>query len=355
MRWMCLTVAIAFASSAFAQPPPPADEPPRKPQISGTRRAAAIAAAVIPGLIVRGAGSWVAKEERAAKRIFIGAVAGLAVGAAAGGLVGGTGGNPYTLPAVPIVLAGAGMFLTSWLADIYVAAGGGERDARPRATPPWSVEAGTTWLHDAYRERALLRGAGRVEVGRTGLGAGTLVDAGGDALIAEGDVRVRILGAPATGEPIACGNRLVARAGYRFHGDDSDRVTQHVGELELIGRVELAPVDRAFRHSFLEGAVGIGAVNVEYSDMTSETDSVLLGRFAWGLYLGERGEAQLFYDHRRDGLAGGIAADRAAGFVGSVGASVDLRVSGPWALRGELQIGTAWVSTLAVGYRGGAR
>jgi hypothetical protein len=86
-----------------------------------------------------------------------------------------------------------------------------------------------------------------------------------------------------------------------------------------------------------------------------ELHSLLLGRFAWGTYLGDRGELALFYDHRRDSMAGGLAAGRAAGFVGSFGAALELLVSGPWAVRAELEIGTAYVSTVALRYHGGPR
>jgi hypothetical protein len=89
--------------------------------------------------------------------------------------------------------------------------------------------------------------------------------------------------------------------------------------------------------------------------MDHEYASELLGRFLWGIYLGNRGEAAVIYDHRRDGLVGGLPAWRASGFVGSIGASLDLRVHGPWAARAEVDVGNAWVTTVAVAYRGGAR
>ena len=84
-----------------------------------------------------------------------------------------------------------------------------------------------------------------------------------------------------------------------------------------------------------------------------EKGGLLLGRFAYGVYLGRRGEAQLFYDHRRDSFAGGIAAYRAAGFVGSVGAMADVRITGRWGVHAELEIGSAWVMSLGLRYQGG--
>ncbi|HEU4614663.1 MAG TPA: hypothetical protein VFS15_21370, partial [Kofleriaceae bacterium] len=87
----------------------------------------------------------------------------------------------------------------------------------------------------------------------------------------------------------------------------------------------------------------------------SEWSSEMLAHFAWGVYLGPLGEATLFYEHTRDGLVGGIPAWRASGFVGSVGASIDMRVWGPWAVRAELAIGNAYLTTLSLVYRGGPR
>lgn len=346
----CVAIAIA-ATPARAE-----DSLPDEPQaITPGRRAAAVALAIGPGFVVHGVGSWTVRERRTAKRLLLGEVIGLGIATGAGLLVGGSGGNPYTIvPGVPIVIAGGGMFFQSWLADIYVAAGGGDVD-KPRAQVPWSVELGTSWLHDAYRERALLRGGASAWLGRVGVSANGLLDAGGDAKLADGSVHVRVLGPLANGEAIDDGSRVTVRAGTRIHVDDADRTSQWTQELEVSGRLDLVHLDERFRSSFAELGTGVGIVRVKYGDMASEWSSTLLGHFAWGAYLGARGEAKLFYEHTRDGLVGGLPAWRAAGFVGYVGAAVDVRVWGPWAVRGELAIGNAYLTTLAVGYRGGPR
>jgi hypothetical protein len=348
-------VAAQPVTSEPAVPPPASSEAVRaKPPVSAGRRALAITAAIVPGIVIRGAGSWIVGEKRAAKRLAIVAGAGLVLAGAAGGLVGGTGGNPYTIPAVPLVLAGAGAILTTWAADIWTAAGGACVCGRVDAAPPWSIEIGETWLHDAYRGRLHGRVAGRIELGRVDVGAAALAHVGGESWLGFADARVRILGAAATGTEISDGSRLYARVGGRVQRDDVDRVTQAVGELELGGRYDLRHLDAALRAGFIEMSTGVGLDRVEYAKTTTEVDTILLHRFGTGMYL-PGGEALLYYDHRRDGLAGGIAASRAAGFVGSVGAAADVRVHGPWAVRGELQIGNAWVSTLALSFRGGPR
>jgi hypothetical protein len=272
----------------------------------------------------------------------------------AGLLVGGSGANPYTVvPAAPLVVGGFGMFVQSWLTDIYVAAGGTHLTAPPRGVAPWQVEVGTGWLRDAYRDYAFVRGGGRFEVGRLGVEGAALVDATGNAQVGELDARWRIFGAPALGGTVEDGSRLGVRLGGRLHRDTSDRVTQITGELAVDGRLDLDRLDRAFGRSFAELGMGLGLVHADYSDVAGDVSSVLLARFAWGVYLGSRGEATLSYEHTRDGLVGGIYAARASGFIGSFAAGVDVRVHGPWAVRAGLEIGNAYFSTLALVFRGG--
>jgi hypothetical protein len=386
---LCLAIAVAAAPARAEEPaaapideaPPAASEPasdeqlrqifagpighdpfpPAKPDVSLRRRAAATALAIVPGFVVHGIGAWTVREKPAAKTLIAAEGIGLAVAGLAGGLVGGSGGNPYTVLAVPFVVAGAGMFMQSWFTDIFVAAGGEAIVEQPRALAPWSVELGTTWLHDAYREQLMLRAGGRVALGcdrsmlgRIELGARALADTGGDAQLARGDVRVRIFGEPPTGRKIDDGSRLTARAGYRFHRDSADRISQQAGELEVNARLDLARVDEAFGRSFVDVGAGVGIVRVKYGDdVAHEWTSDLLASFAWGAYLGARGEAKLWYEHARDVLVGGIPAWRASGFIGHVGATLDVRVFGPWGVRGELAIGNGWLSTFAVSYRGG--
>lgn len=314
--------------------------------VSAARRALAITAAIVPGFALRGTGSWLVHEDRAAKKLALAAGAGIVLAGSAGALIGLSGANPYTTAAVPLVLGGTGLFVTSWLSDLWVAAGGENVLRFEDQLPTWTLELGSTWLHDAYRERVHGRVAARTTIDRVELRAAALVDTGGDGWLAFGDARVRVRGH-------RDGSRLWVGTGGRVQRDDDDRVTQLVGELEVGGRLDLEVIDRPLRALFAELSLGLGLVRARYVDRATDVDSIMLGRFAWGVYL-PGGELSLYYDHRRDGLAGGIAAYRAAGFVGSVGAVADVCIAGPWAARGELQIGNAWLTTLGLVLRGGA-
>jgi hypothetical protein len=362
MRWPYALMSIAVLARATAADPvapaaaEPAAEPPPPQELSPLRRTAAIAAALGPGAVVRGAGSWVAGERRTAQQLLRASTLGLVIAGGAGLLVGITGGNEYTIvPGVPLVIGGAGTWLTAWAADVWTAAGGPRVRAPARAPVPLALDAGVTWQHGPYDRRALARTTARVESGPIAVGAGALADVTGGRHVALGDVQLRLRGPAPTGERVADASRLVVRAGVRFDRDASDRVSMVTGELELRGRLDLGHLDRVLDGTFVELATGLGAVRAKQGRGAADLDSILLGRFAWGAYLCRFGEVSVFYDHRRDGLAGGLAAGRAAGFFGSVGATAEVRIVGPWAVRGELELGNAWVSTLALGYRGGPR
>ncbi len=198
--------------------------------------------------------------------------------------------------------------------------------------------------------------AGRLELGRIGLRGDTLLDSENSARDGELAVRVRILGNPATtGRPIEDGSRLVVRTSVHGHRDDDDELTLVTSELELLGRLDLDHVDRLLAGTFAEIWTGIGIERAGYANGDHDNSSVLLGGFRWGMYLGQRGEATLFYDHRRDSIAGGISVFHSSGFVGSVGAAVDVVVAPHWGIRTQLEIGSAYLTTLALRYQGGSR
>src|SRR5262245_49618692 len=194
---MLCSRALAFAliATTAASPAIADDDPTAAPEVSASRRAAAIAAAIFPGVLVRGAGSWIIGEHRTARRLAATGAVGLAGMVAGGAPIAATGSSPYTIwTGVPLLVGGTGLVMSSWLADLWVAAGGNRLAAAPRALPPWSVDVATTWQHDAYRERALLGAAGHLELGPLGLDAGGYLDAGGASRAAETGARWRLIG-----------------------------------------------------------------------------------------------------------------------------------------------------------------
>lgn len=334
----------------------------RKPTVSPLRRALAITVAVGPGVLLRGSGSYVlGTRTRTAKRLAtIGAI-GLGTMVAGGLPLGLTGAPAFiSIPAVPIVLAGASLYVPTWLADIWIAAGLDRHRGFARAVPPYMLEVGTSWVHDPFRERGLARAAGRVALGRLDLGAQTMIDAEAEDKLLEGSASWRLYGKPATGELTPDTTRFGVRVKVRGHRDDVDDVTTFTGDLEVWGRYDLVRLDDKLGGTFIDSAVGLGLERASYGRDAGfdehDWNGVTLGRIAWGAYLFDRGEAQIFYSHRRDDMVGGTAAWRLAGFIGSVGGEAIVPLGrSPWMLRGSLEIGNAWVSTLAIRYHGGLR
>ncbi len=355
MRRACLLFAVALATSQTARADDScSDYICRMKRVSNARRTGALLAAIGPGLVIRGAGSYLVGERKTSKRLLqVGAI-GLG-GMLAGGVpVGVSGGSPYTMPLMPVLLLGGGLFFTSWWADIATASGVSSPGRLPGA-PPWQLELATLWLHDPYREAGLFRLGGRIELGRASLGGEGMIDAENEIRDGVGEVRVRIKGAAANGWNLSDGSRLYARSALRVHRDDGDRLTHTTGEVEVVGRLDLWHVDDVLRGTFAELSTGAGVERVKFATGGSDFHSLLLGTFAWGVYLAGHGELKFFYDHRRDGMVGGIAAWRAAGFVGSLGGSADVLLDRRWAVHLELDVGNAWLTTVGIRRRGGKR
>lgn len=373
MRWsgLCLVASLATTSAAAEtrhldrpEPPPSVRDGSKETRcrhgladpdacVTPLRRTGAIVASIATGFVLRGVGSYLVGEKRAAKRLAV--VGGLGLGAfvIGGAPVGISGGLPATMPLVPVLLAGSGALFTSWWADIGVAAGV-STIGQARAAAPWSVELATLYLSDPYRQAGLGRLGGELALGRVTLGGSLLADAEGELWTGVLDVQTRLAGAAATGEVVDDGSRLIVRTGLSRHHDGGDRTTIATAELELIGRLELRHLERALRGTFVQASTGVGVDRTSYTG-ARDHHSVLLGTFGWGVYLGNRGEVAVFYDHRRESMVGGLAAGRAAGFVGSMNAALDWMLDRRWATHLEVNVGNAWLTTFAVRYRGGGR
>jgi hypothetical protein len=355
-RCACLllvSLALASPGVTFAQGE---DAPARPRLISPARRTAAIAAAIVPGFVVHGMGSWIVGERGTAKRLAIAELGAVALIAAGGIPLFATHGSRRIAGAtIPLALSGTAFLTTGWLADIWTATGAPHHAGAPRAPVPWEVELGATYVSDPlFAENAYTRLAGAVRLGYLTLAPSALIAVDGDAQRASLDAAWRLAGSPADGTVQVDGSRVEIRAAVRGNRQGNDGYSTITGELAGHGRLDLEAVSPAIAGAFAELTLGFGLETTRYEAGALNTHDLFLGRFGFGAYLGHgRGEASVWYDHRRDQLAGGIAASRAAGFVGSVGTTVDVTVSGPWQVGAELQLGAAWLATLAVRYRGG--
>jgi hypothetical protein len=352
----------------LAPPAPPA--PPASPssiELSPRRRALAIAAAIGPGLIAHGAGSWVAKRPLTARRLLTAQALGLGLMLAGGIPILVTYGSPkVTMPGVPITVTGFGIFAGSWLGDIWSAAGGDARGGVPRAELPRFLEAGLSWARDPYYgDRGYGELAGRWQWGRLAAEPHGRLELAGRAGEGGLDARWRLWGDAADGELAGCGHRLEARLGAYGRFDRDDELGALWQEVALGGRLDLRALDEALGGLFFEAEVGLGLDQTRYPTTSTgggggrgavwDVGALLLARNAIGVYLGQgRGELAFSYDQRRDDLVGGFFAGRAAGFLGHVGAELQLRVRRGLALRVSAEVGTALLTTVALRY-GGSR
>lgn len=333
MRTRALAVALALAAAA-----------PARADTDGK----AIAVAAGPGLFVHGAGHYVAGERRTARRLLYAELIGLAVASAGGLAIGASGGAEETVPALYLIVPGGAVLITSWLADIYGAATGG-RDAAAREAAPVALEAGWGYVHDTTFARSHLATL-RAELALAPVRVTGAAWAGDGAWRAEARTAIAVWRAgPGTFVEVAL---TVAE-----ERDDDAHLAIRAAEVAAAGRYDLAGFAPTLRGSFVSLALGGGAERVRYEvgARPSDTTSLMVGRFGFGVYLDD-GEVELFYDHRRDRLAGGLVTDGGVnGFVGSIG--VDAIVHrGAWGLAGGVEVGSAWVFRLAARHRfGGPR
>lgn len=316
-------------------------------------RAVAVGASILPGAIVHGSGSWVAGDRRAAKRLALAELAGLGLAALGGLPVGISGGAPETLPGLALAIPGAGLFLTSWFADLYGAAGGAALGGHARGAPA-RAEVGVGYLvvSDARAgstHAATLAATAWLDRGRASIAAWS----GAGAHELGGALAVRVLGG-IPGRRASGGTALdVVLGGHdRRFSDDGTRSTTL--ELGVDSRLDLERVAPSLAGSFVTGGLGAGHEWRGFDAAPDDGGSLLLATFGFGVYLGGDAEVELFYDHRRDGLAGRLVLDSGInGFFGHAG----LRGAahrGRWGVAGGVEVGAAWVAQLAVTARLGA-
>jgi hypothetical protein len=331
-----------------------------------------VAAAVVPGLVLHGSGHFAGGERDTAWRLAKVELLGAGLIVAGFGTLAVTGSSPKTAePAIWSISAGVGLFATSWLADLYgVLAPADGFGAPMRVQPTLEARLGMRYVADPTLVGGALLGPGLdLRFGRWRLspGAWVAVD-GSDVSRFEAAVAYRFTGprAGAYATPVVDGSfvdLVVGGSHHRYREDvpaplvvafDTTTV-----ELRLDGRLDLRRWAPTLTGAFVDASLGAGAGAYRYP-AASATDerTVLLGGFGFGVYLGRRaerwGEARLYYDHRHDDFAGGLkVTGLGSGPAGHFGFEGRAYVSERWGVRGEVQVGAAWIAGLSVLYRYG--
>ncbi|MFE8604514.1 hypothetical protein [Archangium violaceum] len=314
------------------------------------------AVSVVPGLLLHGMGSLVAGDTRTAGRHFLLEGSGLGLLLAGGIPIAVSGASRRVIgPLYSVTLAGVGLLSISALANLY----GAVSPAFPpgevaRHLPPLELEAGYQHVMDpAFDYRHFVSVGALARLDRVRLEAGVRVSPD------EGNLRVRVggayrlMGAPEGARGGEDGTALDLEAAALAHRYPSEFFTLAGGELFLRGRYDMARFSPRMAGSFAEMGVGFAMQGYLY---TGPVDDILfeqlLFSFGYGVYLGRggpfRGEAMLYYDHRKDDFPGGIKGG--SGVPGFLGLRGRMLLYGPWGVAAELQAGSAVVGRVSLIY-----
>jgi hypothetical protein len=326
-------VALTVPSVARAEEPP-AEAPPAedaKPPPSTARRALAITAAIV------------------LEGIGLGLVA-------AGGLpIGLSGAAGETMPGLVLLLPGSALVFTTLAADVWGAAGGARLAGEPLAPDELQLALGYKMVGDPRVDFTNVA-TGDFDVRRTMiLGSGSFWLGDGYWRVA-GTAGVRLLGPRPGRLPVSDGSSIdltVTGAEESRSGDDYAVTTFDGG---IRGRLDLFHVAPSLRGSFVRGGMGLGAERIRYTAVdAADVSGIVTAHFAWGFQVGDGHdralEAELFYEHRRDTLAGGLTIPSSTnGFVGYFGATAT-GWRGLWGATATVEAGSAWIVSLAARYR----
>ncbi len=346
---VCLVVLATVLVPRVAQ----ADDtqpPPRSPL--------AIGAAFVPGVVVHGSGSWVLGQRKTATTLL--AAEGIGLGLLGTGLAGLalTGASRRVVAPLALVsMTGAALFTVSALADLYGVIG--PAGGTPLRTMPWiETRAGVFGVHDPTLRQGLFTTVGLdARHGPFRVSPSAWIGGG------ESTRRLRLEGAyrftgPTTTAATSPGvepSWVDLELALTSHDMRREDVTRTTGEVWVSGRYAMSNIGPSLRGSFAEGAAGLGLASVAHTRDT-DTDTLLLGRFGYGFYLGAkpRGDVTAYYEHRRDGIAGGMKIPGiGAGYLGSVGARGRVYLDERFGVAVDVQAGSAAIAGVSLLFREG--
>lgn len=364
--------------------PPSAQASAKKPPLSTGRKALAVTASLFPGAIAHGTGHFVAGDPSTGLRLL--AMEGIGFSMAAGGLavLAATGASRrFAGPLAAVTASGVGLFLLSGLADIYGVAMPESARGSPAGAPYVETQLGARYVYDpTFAYRAFVGPSIDLRLGSFRLNP--------SAWFALDDVNAR-LRALAAYRPLGPVPGASTPGGARSRDgsflDVETAVTHHrygafsAGALGTLGGYEITTVEasvhgrldahrlaESLRGSFFELGVG-GAATIHNYQLTVEGNTLLLVRFAYGIYFGHpcgpgvasecspSGEVKLYYDHRHDDYAAGLKVrGLGSGVPGHFGLMGSLFFTPSWGVGLDAQVGSAYIAGGSLIFRyGGSR
>jgi hypothetical protein len=316
-----------------------------------------VVASVVPGLLFHGLGPLAAGDTRTAGRLFAMEGTGLGLLLVGGAPLALTGASRRVVgPLYTLCLAGAGLFSVSAMANLYstVSPAFTPGVAAPRL-PPLELDFGYQHVSDPnfdYRHFLALGATARLSSVRLETAA-RLSPSDGNARLRFGGA-YRLIGEPEQARGAADGTALDVEAGVIYHRFPTEGFFMGSTELGLRGRYAMARLSPRLEGSFAEVSAGLALQGYGYFGSVSEDalHQQLLFTFGYGVYLGRagplRGEALLYYDHRKDDYAGGLKAG--AGVPGHFGLRGRVLLSEHWGVSADVQAGSAYVARLSAVY-----
>ncbi len=322
MRALSLVfAALLHATTASGASPPPDSGPARNPEAEtrppGPDGPLPTAAAVVPGLLVHGAGHYALGQPRTARRLLLMEGIGLGLFLSGGLTIVFTGASRYFVaPAASASMLGFGLFSTSYLADIYgtVSNDGGAALTRYRLPATWETELGYRRIEDpefAYRDFMVERVSR--QIGPLRLSPSGFFSTRGDTARYRIESQYRLAGNVEHPRPrdVSFLDVTLAFTHQRYRPEHFSR---SLAELSLDARYDLARLGPTLRGAFIELGAGYGLARTDY-DLTglkvpSDLEHLLLGRIGFGVTLRGQSapgsEALLYYDHRHDDYVAGL-------------------------------------------------
>lgn len=318
----------------------PDKAPPTKADKKSTPSPLGSAAAVFPGIAIHGLGHYIAGDNKTAFKLARYQLIGLGMMAASGLYLGLSAGSRYGNEiTIPLLVSGSGIFINTWLADIYGTASGGT--SRTYLVPPkLSLSAGYGYVRDSIFDFDHFS----VTEANLRFGDFSVNPLLWTALTANNQ-RARLpIRYALNKDHLGQGFELQAALTYHHFGDDG--FSNYTGEVGIGFRIDNSRFGAPLAGSYTSLSIGYGLERTHYElDLEPENQALLLGRSAFGIYLPKGGYIESYYDHRRDDFAAGLSPGTAngSGFLGHFGLELRQPLNSRISLRARGELGAAWL------------
>jgi hypothetical protein len=324
-------------------------------------------ASIFPGLVLHGSGAWLQHRNQTAGRLLMLEGASVLATFTSGFILFSTGAARDVVgPTALLAVAGVGTFAVSFLANVYATLAPPDGLGDPlRQQPLIDSSAGYLYVYDpqfAYRHFVTVRASAFVRGWHALADVAAALDHENQRL--SFGAGYRLLGAGGSGsEPASDGSYLEPRVAFTAHRFEPDGFNSRIIELAVEGRLDASRYLPDVRGAFFQGEAGwasqVFVSHVPGPNPTTAT-SLLLAHVGFGMYLGNRldsrtgGEAELYYDHRHDGYAGGLKVNGlGSGVAGHLGLRGSYQLTPRWGVRARAEAGSAYVLGLDLVVRGG--